>query len=265
MSQYPGAYDESSFAPTMAETPRTSGIAITALICSLVFCCPFTTILGIVLGAVALVMIGNNPMRRGKGMALTAIVLGVLFTAGQFVTWRWYQQNIVELMMRGPEPALQAGFAGDISGFRASFHSSTGVAASDAEAQAFIEELRNRYGEFQSAQLDETRVSGAPVGQTAWVLPYRLVFDRAQVNAEAEILMADPQTGALSVKPAYLTVLDPRLGDLTYPPSSTAAPPSPSPSPQPSSSSPSSSDSSDDGASPPAEAGTEADATDNGA
>src|SRR5690606_32622988 len=96
-------------------------------------------------------------------------------------------------------------------------------------------------------------------------LPYQLIFDRAQVNAEAEILMADPQTGTLSVKPTYLTVLDPRLGDLTYPPSSTAAPPSPSPSPQPSSSSPSSSDSSNDGASSPAEAGTEADATDNGA
>ncbi len=265
MSQYPGAYDESSFAPSMTETPRTSGIAIAALICSLVFCCPLTTILGIVLGAVAIVMIGNNPMQRGKGMALTAIVLGVLFTAGQFVTWRWYQQNVVEPIIRGPEPALRAGFAGDISGFRASFHSSAGATASNAEAQAFIEELRNRYGEFQSARLDQASMSGTPMGQTVLTLPYQLIFDRAQVNAEAEILMADPQTGTLSVKPTYLTVLDPRLGDLTYPPSSTAAPPSPSPSPQPSSSSPSSSDSSNDGASSPAEAGTEADATDNGA
>ena len=62
---------------------KTSGIAIASLVCSLICCIPVTTILGILLGVGAMVSIGSNPEKKGKGLAITGIILGAVFTALQ--------------------------------------------------------------------------------------------------------------------------------------------------------------------------------------
>ena len=224
---------EGTFGDELTQPARTSGLAIGSLVCSLICCIPVTTILGILLGIGALVSIGGNPARKGKGLALSGILLGVLFTVGQGVIYpkafamgkAWW-----ELVNRGPTNALSAGFAGDVVGFKAAFHG-PGATASDAEVQAFIDELRRRYGEFQGGHLAQQQPQQT-MGQPQLPFSYVLQFENAQVEAEAEIIFGDPpdHEGFIN-KIGSVTIFDEDLGDLTYPPSgdADAAPSDPAP------------------------------------
>ena len=61
MSQFeiPGAPSVPSDQPAF-ESGKTSGLAVSSLICSLIFCCPLTTIVGPFLGLGAFIQIGRN-------------------------------------------------------------------------------------------------------------------------------------------------------------------------------------------------------------
>ncbi len=62
---------EPAFNASPTET-KTSGLAVTSLVFSLILCCPLTTILGPLLGLGALVQIGRNPALKGRGIAFAA-------------------------------------------------------------------------------------------------------------------------------------------------------------------------------------------------
>ncbi len=66
------------------EPERTSIAAVLSLICSLICCLPAVPLLGVVLGALALIGIGRSDGRvGGRGLAVAGIVLGILFTVAQ--------------------------------------------------------------------------------------------------------------------------------------------------------------------------------------
>ncbi len=66
------------------EPERTSIAAVLSLICSLICCLPAVPLLGVVLGAIALIGIGRSDGRvGGRGLAVAGIVLGILFTVAQ--------------------------------------------------------------------------------------------------------------------------------------------------------------------------------------
>lgn len=74
---YSGSYQ----AEIHTEPERTSVAAVFGLICSLVCCIPGVSLLGAVLGVVALLGIGRSRGRvGGRGLAIAAIVLGLLFS-----------------------------------------------------------------------------------------------------------------------------------------------------------------------------------------
>lgn len=213
MSQF-----ESSFPPQMGPKLKTSALAIASLVCSLFFCCPLGTIPGVLLGIAALVSISANPMRRGRGVAITGIVLGVLFTVGQIVVYpKVYKitADSIVLVNHGPNEALAAGFAGNMPAFRDRFFKA-GALASDQEATEFIGQLRSRYGEFVSGH--PRQASTPPFGQTQMVMTYTLEFDRGMMPADVELVFADPNTGGLVFKLGSITVVDEQQGNLTYPP-----------------------------------------------
>jgi hypothetical protein len=213
MSQF-----EPSFPPQDMPQPKMSALAIASLVCSLFFCCPLGTIPGVLLGIGALVSISGNPMRRGKGVAITGIALGVLFTVGQALVYPpaiRLGMDTVALMQNGPTDALSAGFAGDLPAFRAHFFNA-GAGATDQEAKEFVEQLRSRYGEFVSASPIQS--SSPPFGQTAVIMRYSLVFDRATVSADVELVFADPNTREWAAKVGSITVIDSERGDLAFPP-----------------------------------------------
>ena len=212
MSQFGAPYEESA-----VQQRKTSGLAITALVCSLIFCCPVTTVLGIILGLIAVATIGGGTMRKGRGLAAVAIIIGLLATGLQIGAGYWAYDAIWKPLLAGPRDALTAGFAGDAAGFKAGFHGA-GATASDAEATAFIAELRRRYGEFTSCEFSPVQDSQPAYGQPAAPFGYALRFDGATVDAEAEMIFSDPTRGGLIMKLGYITVFDAELGDLTYPP-----------------------------------------------
>jgi len=119
----------------------------------------------------------------------------------------------------GPRVAFETGFANDPTGFRAEFYGA-GAAGSDAEVQAFVDELRQRYGEFVSLRFDENNSPQPAFGQTSAPFPYEITFENATVAIEAEMVFADNVTGTFVMKWGSVTIFDSDLGNLTYPPSS---------------------------------------------
>lgn len=212
-------FDTSSFGQDMAGGRRTSGLAIASLVCSLICCLPVTTILGVLLGIGAIISIGSHPEKKGKGLAIAGILLGVVFTIGQAIGYPKIWDVIKESMKMvetGPRDALTAGFAGDIAGFKAKFHGA-GATASDAEAMAFIDALRSRYGEFVGSQMLQQQAQPA-YGSPVVAFPYSIEFSGEEVIAETEIVFSDPKTGGFIMKIGRITILDAEEGDLTFPP-----------------------------------------------
>ena len=94
MSQF-SAPPADQYSDPYAEPPKTSAMAVWSLVCSLIFCCPVTTVLGVLLGVGAVATIGSNPNKKGKGMAFTGILLGLVFSAVQV----WAYGKFYNIMM----------------------------------------------------------------------------------------------------------------------------------------------------------------------
>lgn len=227
---------ESTFGESAPTTQKTSAVAVAALICSLICCLPVTTIPGIILGIASAVSIKGNPALRGMGIAVTAIVLGALFTLGQAIIYPFTFRVVGEAMAAvesGFDDAFTLGYAGDIAGFKASFHGD-GAAVPDAEVVAFLEALEERYGKFQGCRFDERAQSQVQPEFGTPIVPFRYVleFDGGSVDAEGKIVFSDPQRGGFISKLDSITVFDPDLGDLAYPPPAGGTMPAPEPEPE---------------------------------
>ncbi len=57
---------------------KLSGLAIAALILSLLMCFPLLPFTGIILGIVAVIKISGDPTKMGTAMAIAAIAIGVV-------------------------------------------------------------------------------------------------------------------------------------------------------------------------------------------
>lgn len=64
---------------------KTSTLAIAAFIFSLIFFIPTFSIIGLIAGIAAFVHIQKNPKLKGKGLAIAAIIIGLLVTALQII------------------------------------------------------------------------------------------------------------------------------------------------------------------------------------
>ncbi len=215
MTQFGAPVDD--FESTQEQS--TSRLAIASLVCSLICCVPVTTVPAILLGIGAIFSINNNPARKGKRLAMAGILLGVVFTAGQAFFYPRAIEFIgksIAMVMGGPNDALTSGFAGDATAFKSHFYGK-GARASDAEAEAFIDTLRSRYGEFQGCDFDEQNQPQSSFGQPDTTFTYVLSFDNADVDCRTQIIWADERTSAAVFKLGSITITDPELGDLTYP------------------------------------------------
>jgi hypothetical protein len=213
--------DSPPFGAPAGGPQKTSGLAIASFVCALICCIPLTTVPAILLGIAAMISIGGDPAKKGKGLAIAGIVLGVVFSVMQalfYPTAISYFRNTMELVFNGPDTALTAGFAGDTAGFKNAFYGA-GATASDAEATAFIAALRDRYGEYVESRLDEAAAQGAqtPFGQTSVEFPYIIEFTNGEVHATVKVVFSDPSHGGIVNKIEYIHVTDEKLGDLAYP------------------------------------------------
>ncbi|MDY7108217.1 MAG: DUF4190 domain-containing protein [Planctomycetota bacterium] len=217
MSQYQSPFEQQ----TMEERPKTSGLAITALVMSLVAIIPCLGLLlapiAVILGLIGAITVSGNPARKGTGLAVAGILIGALVFAGQVWGIYAFWDRFAGPVMRGPDAALEAGFNGDAGGFKSEFHG-PGATADDATVIAFVDALRSRYGEYQSCALDQAASTQPSTGQPSQVFPYVLQFESGPVSAEAEMIFADQNTGTILMKWTYIEILDSEQGTLIYPP-----------------------------------------------
>ncbi|MHC4786232.1 MAG: DUF4190 domain-containing protein [Planctomycetota bacterium] len=196
---------------------KTSGLAIASLVCSLICCIPVIPVIGILLGLGAMISIGGDPAKKGKGLAIAGIILGVVITTGQGVVgYRMYAGYTI--FSSAPYVALQPGFDGDIAAMKANFGSS-GATATDREAQAFVDELRSRYGALQGSAMDFQAFQGMQMptsDQKVFTMPWVLVFENASVAVEMTF-NDDDQTRSDEIIFSAIRVIDSDLGDLTFP------------------------------------------------
>ncbi len=211
--------------PSLSEEftqPRTvSRLAITSLILSLIFCCPVTTIAGIVTGAIAVVFTTTNRTLSGRWIAILAIIISLAGTAMQIgVAYQGYNTVLMPIFT-GPQTALRDGDSGDVSAFQSHFALSAADGNTQEDAKSFLDEVKERYGAFTGASLDQSSAPNKmPSAMQAFVAEYQLDFANGRVGATCAIEIADPK-GALSMKLKSLLIHDAKLGDLSFPDSET--------------------------------------------
>lgn len=229
MTQFDNPYANPYTDPTL-QPRKTSGLAVTALVFSLIFCCPVTTFLGPILGLIALVTIGSNPLKKGRGLAWSAVIIGVFLSVawGGFGFWGYQVYQAFSIpMQHGPLPSMKAGFTGDMTGFKAGFFGQA-ASASDDDAKKYIETLRARFGEFRNCHLDEAAVNARGVNfegmmQPIQTQPYVFQFANKVVKGEVELTWVDPQTQQFlwDVKFGRMVLKDPDTDEeIIYPPGS---------------------------------------------
>lgn len=79
----------------MPLTPRTSGLAIAAFVCALLFCVPFLfSAVAVLLGLIA-VLVTGKPHVKGRMLAISAVLLGALGIAGWAGISMWVYNTVI--------------------------------------------------------------------------------------------------------------------------------------------------------------------------
>lgn len=229
MSTVPSGLSENFLDALPSDSPRSvSKLAITSLVLSLVFCCPLTTLAGIVTGALAVAATVRDRNLAGRWIAVVAIVISSIATIGQTIVLvkgydvlvKGYDLVFVPIMS-GPQTALRAGESGDLATFQQSFTSSAVNENTAENVRVFLAALTERYGAFTTASLDTNSAPKQPpaAGQD-FIADYQLDFAKGRIRATCTIELADA-TGQLSLKLKSLVIHDVDRGDLRYPPTPT--------------------------------------------
>lgn len=207
--------------------PGLSGWALAAVLLAVAVMCPPLPLIGALLGLKALHHVNAVPGRRGRGLALTAITVGLAATIAWTAAAIWWDRSVRQPIRRGPDAALAAGLAGDVAGFQAGF--ATGPVDAGA-ADAFLQELERRYGSYvglspadAAVRVPPADADPEPVMRGGRVTcPYELHFARQQrVPALATFQVFAPGDGLVRRFTA-LEILDPPRPPLRYPPSDAA-------------------------------------------
>ena len=143
--------EQSGIASGTPERPSAaSRFAVLSFASGLVFCCPGTSLLALLMGALALLIGAREANASWRKFALGGMALGLASLCGLVTVYfvvheKWEQEWRV--LYTGPNNALYALDTGSLDGFRAEF---MGPAADrpDAEIQAFQSELNDQLGRF---------------------------------------------------------------------------------------------------------------------
>jgi len=201
------------------QQPSTHPMAIGSLICSIIICCPLVTIFGPLLGVIALISIGSNPARRGKGLALAGIVIGAVATGIWLWGMVWGYQTFLQPVMQGPVAVLRSAEAGS---WQAARDGMIGPAAraSDDEMDVFFGEINRRYGSFRSLAMAPDQTAEpvrTPDGTSRMAVDYIAVYDGGTGRLTVDWLFTDQ--GVIVMKVEGLSLRGPDDEILDFPPS----------------------------------------------
>ena len=185
MNEFNSPVEESFEPQAQSGSLERSKLAVWSLICSLIFCCPFVTIFGPILGAIALIKMKSNP-RSGKGMAISGIIIGVITTVlsvGALLFAFTAVRQVMNQVTESASEVITASCAKEYDKARESFAVQTNDVTDEA-LQSFANELQSRYGAFDSITVnwsaEEQQLE--PKGQLT-PMPVILIFETESVHA----------------------------------------------------------------------------------
>ena len=198
-------YEEATYVEAQAPT-GTSGLAISSLVCSLILCCPATTVVGALLGFFAIFTTGPG-RKRGRGLALSGLLIGLISTALWIIPMYWLGSMMTKIYTV-PKQVIVESAAGDYAA--AGVHFMNGHTPSDEEFKAFSEEVSKRYGAILGLQPGQDQT-----GQTAdsFEMPYVFKFENGTVSGYAVYGVEDRISEPFSL--LSITLEDDDAGDLT--------------------------------------------------
>ena len=198
-------YNTAAFDPTM-EPPRTSVLAIVALILSLICLIPGFGTLGVILGVISLLLISGSQGRvSGTGLAVTAIVLGLLVSVVQVGIVVGVNQALGIFKNKLLAPVNQSFTAfdtGDIAAARKVLTPAANLKVSDEQFTAFRAAYQAELGAFKGVpdgivstfqayakfSTNMEKYQGKP-GQPPAMIPIPAIFERGTALV---ILQVDP-------------------------------------------------------------------------
>lgn len=138
----PGYADDAMIPPPS----RTSILAITSLVLSLICFVPTLSVVAVLLGALSLIFILNSKGRlSGRGFAIGGIVLGLVVTAFQ-VALLIGASSLVNAMLRSASAPYAALESGDAKQFRSYLNSTASSAVTDDQIRSFAAAVKQASG-----------------------------------------------------------------------------------------------------------------------
>ncbi|HYD01503.1 MAG TPA: DUF4190 domain-containing protein [Phycisphaerales bacterium] len=143
MSQNPyAAYNTGEPAPEA----RTSVLAIGSLVCSLICCIPGLSIIGTLLGAVAILRISaSNGRRKGVGLAIAGIVIGLAISVCYIGAYAFMTVGIKQMMGVGTV-VIETLPTADPSALRQKLPAEAAARLPDAQWRAFRDQIEAEIG-----------------------------------------------------------------------------------------------------------------------
>lgn len=166
----------------MIQPKKTSGVAIAALVVSLIFCIPFvTSAIGLILGLVGLGT-ASRPGKKGVPLAATAVILSVLGLAGwSYITyWGW---QTIGVPMRDSIAFMERLQAGDYTG-AAKF---TAPPLDPNDLPVIVDRLK-KLGEFKQMGEVKPMPSTGASGEQVLAIKTRLIFTNGIQDVEVEVV-----------------------------------------------------------------------------
>lgn len=128
---------------------RTSVAAILSLVCSLICCVPALSVLAVILGIAALVMIGgSNGRLSGKGLAIAGILIGLIVTVAHAVAFFVLPALYMEQTSNRAGRFFQAVEAKNYAQARTELNAP--MAPTDEQLDAFVQAYQAEVGTFVS-------------------------------------------------------------------------------------------------------------------
>lgn len=204
-----------------------SGLAVTALVFSLIVCCPITTIIGPILGVISLVRMKSKPHISGKGFAWSAIIVGIIATvlwaiASMFIAK--FATEFIEQTKRVSTETIQAGYDADYDTFRSHLSRSSSK-VTDSEIKTFIELLQERFGTFDTAffNMEEQNQEIQSTNQEA-PIPIRFIFETKDTTGYIVFEFVPGKNFDYEMQIGCIKIRDSENGDIIFPLDSICAP-----------------------------------------
>ena len=180
--------------------------SVAALVCSLILCCPIVTVVGVILGIIGL-FDTRGGRRRGRGLAIVGIVLGVLVTAAWVTLSVMGWSRYFEAIFSGPSIVMESGYKKDNKGVTDFF--AEGYVPTSEEIDAFFTESEQRFGAFNRASPkdDQTTTAG---NQKLIEVQYSFEFEKATVDADVTFDIKDK---VITESGSYIGILEIKIED----------------------------------------------------